>query len=95
MHVFCRYDVTPCGLSPEIVHFKDGEKDGTDGDILVKPRDAHNLLRPETVESLFVMFRVTGQHKFVSRVYVCVTDACVQHTLHLVCPALDLSLIHI
>jgi len=29
------------------------------GDVIIKPRDAHNLQRPETVESLFVMWRVT------------------------------------
>ena len=30
------------------------------GDMFVKPADAHNLLRPETVESLFVLYRLTG-----------------------------------
>ncbi|KAE8353759.1 glycoside hydrolase [Aspergillus coremiiformis] len=29
-------------------------------DLIVKPLDAHNLQRPETVESLFVMYRVTS-----------------------------------
>ncbi|GAB7347713.1 hypothetical protein MBLNU459_g5271t1 [Dothideomycetes sp. NU459] len=29
-------------------------------DYIVKPLDAHNLQRPETVESLFLMFRITG-----------------------------------
>lgn len=29
-------------------------------DIYVKPADAHNLLRPETVESLFILYRVTS-----------------------------------
>lgn len=29
-------------------------------DLLVKPADAHNLQRPETVESLFYMWRITG-----------------------------------
>ncbi|KAJ5490460.1 hypothetical protein LT330_008507 [Penicillium expansum] len=28
-------------------------------DLIIKPLDAHNLQRPETVESLFLMFRVT------------------------------------
>lgn len=28
-------------------------------DFIVKPRDAHNLQRPETVESLFMMWRIT------------------------------------
>lgn len=29
-------------------------------DFIIKPPDAHNLQRPETVESLFLMFRVTN-----------------------------------
>jgi hypothetical protein len=32
-------------------------------DILIHPADTHNLLRPETVESLFVLYRVTGDMK--------------------------------
>lgn len=30
----------------------------------VNPSDAHNILRPETVESLFVLWRVTGDVKY-------------------------------
>ena len=29
-------------------------------DYIVKPLDAHNLQRPETVESLFMMYRITN-----------------------------------
>ena len=29
-----------------------------------KPLDAHNLLRPETVESLFLLHRITGEKKY-------------------------------
>ncbi|KAI1267959.1 glycoside hydrolase family 47 protein [Xylariaceae sp. FL1019] len=29
-------------------------------DYIIKPLDAHNLQRPETVESLFIMWRITG-----------------------------------
>lgn len=29
-------------------------------DFIIKPLDAHNLQRPETVESLFMMYRITG-----------------------------------
>jgi len=50
------------GLSAEIAHFnmaKNGKED-----ILVKPLDAHNLLRPETVESLHVMYAVTKDKKY-------------------------------
>ena len=31
------------------------------GDVLVKGSDAHNLLRPETIESLWALWRVTGE----------------------------------
>ena len=30
-------------------------------DLLIKPMDSHNLQRPETVESLFYMWRITGE----------------------------------
>lgn len=29
-----------------------------------QPADRHNLLRPETVESLFYLYRVTGDRKY-------------------------------
>merc|ERR1712007_299749 len=32
--------------------------------MFVKPADAFSLLRPETVESLFVLFRVTGDERY-------------------------------
>lgn len=50
------------GLSPEIVHFNLQASDGND--VFVKPADRHNLLRPETVESLFYMYRFTKDTKF-------------------------------
>lgn len=31
---------------------------------LLQPADRHNLLRPETVESLFYMYRFTGDKKY-------------------------------
>lgn len=34
-------------------------------DIIIKHADRHNLLRPETVESLFVLYRVTEDPKYV------------------------------
>jgi mannosyl-oligosaccharide alpha-1,2-mannosidase len=46
------------GLSPEIAYFN--QADGNREDIIVKSADAHNLLRPETVESLFILYRLTG-----------------------------------
>ncbi|AWP06495.1 putative endoplasmic reticulum mannosyl-oligosaccharide 1-2-alpha-mannosidase-like [Scophthalmus maximus] len=50
------------GLSPEIVHFNMHE--GSIRDIEVKLADRHNLLRPETVESLFYLYRFTKDHKY-------------------------------
>ncbi|XP_010767683.1 endoplasmic reticulum mannosyl-oligosaccharide 1,2-alpha-mannosidase-like [Notothenia coriiceps] len=50
------------GLSPEIVHFNMHE--GSIRDIDVKLADRHNLLRPETVESLFYLYRFTKDHKY-------------------------------
>ncbi|PWA18363.1 hypothetical protein CCH79_00009985 [Gambusia affinis] len=50
------------GLSPEIVHFNMHQ--GSVRDIEVKPADRHNLLRPETVESLFYLYRFTKDRKY-------------------------------
>lgn len=33
-------------------------------DFILKPADTHNLQRPETVESLFYMWRITGEEKY-------------------------------
>ncbi|KAG8518622.1 Endoplasmic reticulum mannosyl-oligosaccharide 1,2-alpha-mannosidase [Galemys pyrenaicus] len=51
------------GLSPEIVHFSLHPQRGGK-DVQVKPGDRHNLLRPETVESLFYLHRCTGDPKY-------------------------------
>ncbi|CAL8317830.1 unnamed protein product [Lota lota] len=51
------------GLSPEIAQFN--LHPATDGrDIDVKTPDRHNLLRPETVESLFYLYRFTKDPKY-------------------------------
>jgi len=55
------YEVQPLGLAPEISHF---HTTGGNTDIYVKPNDAHNLLRPETVESLFILYRITKDAKY-------------------------------
>lgn len=34
------------------------------GDVLIKDKDSHNLLRPETVESLWVLWRITGESEW-------------------------------
>ncbi|KAM6183613.1 endoplasmic reticulum mannosyl-oligosaccharide 1,2-alpha-mannosidase [Erethizon dorsatum] len=51
------------GLSPEIAHFNTFSQPDLK-DVIVKPADRHNLLRPETVESLFYLYRLTGDHKY-------------------------------
>ncbi|KAK9240397.1 glycoside hydrolase [Lipomyces kononenkoae] len=51
------YKVTKTGIAPEIVYFNTDPK--VTEDISIKWQDAHNLQRPETVESLFVMWRIT------------------------------------
>ncbi|KAM9793477.1 endoplasmic reticulum mannosyl-oligosaccharide 1,2-alpha-mannosidase isoform 1-T2 [Syngnathus typhle] len=56
------YTQMETGLSPEIVHFNLHATDNND--INVKPADRHNLLRPETVESLFYMYRFTKDPKY-------------------------------
>ncbi|KAE8655328.1 Mannosyl-oligosaccharide 1,2-alpha-mannosidase MNS3 [Hibiscus syriacus] len=72
---FEMYSVTSTGLAPEIVYFhtKDYFEDGLDGgnksskyvkDIIIRHADRHNLLRPETVESLFVLYRITQDQKY-------------------------------
>ncbi|CAL0301238.1 unnamed protein product [Lupinus luteus] len=70
------YSVTSTGLAPEIAYFHSEEfsEQGLDGgnksskyvnDIIIKLDDRHNLLRPETVESLFVLYRITEDPKYV------------------------------
>lgn len=70
------YKKTATGLSPEIVYFRT-EEDQQDGtgmeDWYIKdarpagedpPYDARYILRPETVESLFIAFRLTGDVRY-------------------------------
>lgn len=56
------YARTATGLSPEITHFNYIE--GSNEDMYVKDADRHNLLRPETVESLYYMYKITGDTKY-------------------------------
>lgn len=56
------YAQQPTFLAPEITYFNIQE--GTTGDIYVKTNDAHNLLRPEFVESLWYMYLVTGNQTY-------------------------------
>ena len=52
------YAGTATGLSPELVNFRDGR------DMFTNDRSAHNLLRPEAVESLFYLYRRTGDETY-------------------------------
>ncbi|RUS14175.1 endoplasmic reticulum mannosyl-oligosaccharide 1,2-alpha-mannosidase-like protein [Endogone sp. FLAS-F59071] len=70
------YNVTATGLAPEIAYFERetagdqlahrflNQQHSYGADIVIKPLDAHNLLRPETVESLFLYWRITGDNKY-------------------------------
>ncbi|ONH66656.1 Mannosyl-oligosaccharide 1,2-alpha-mannosidase [Cyberlindnera fabianii] len=51
------YERTATGLSPEIVVFN--THDTSTEDFYIKPNDKHCLQRPETVESLFILYRIT------------------------------------
>lgn len=52
------YGQQPSGLAPEISRSMGG------GDPVADPGAKHNLLRPETVESLLIMWRVTGEGQY-------------------------------
>lgn len=56
------YSINPTFLSPEIAHFN-LKPQGT-RDILIKGNDAHNLLRPETLESLWYMYYFTRNETY-------------------------------
>ncbi|KAF9109915.1 mannosyl-oligosaccharide alpha-1,2-mannosidase [Mortierella sp. AM989] len=67
------YNQTETGLAPEIVYWVQDEQqiigrneiEHTPGsDFIINNRDGHNWLRPETVESLFYMWRFTGDEKY-------------------------------
>ncbi|KAG0279847.1 mannosyl-oligosaccharide alpha-1,2-mannosidase [Linnemannia exigua] len=67
------YNQTQTGLAPEIVYWvhKKSQLDGRHepehfegSDFIINNRDGHNWLRPETVESLFYMWRFTGDEKY-------------------------------
>ncbi|GLH07710.1 Mannosyl-oligosaccharide alpha-1,2-mannosidase IA [Gryllus bimaculatus] len=56
------YAQQPTFLAPEITYFN--ILDETNADIYVKNSDAHSLLRPEFVESLWYMFQFTGNKMY-------------------------------
>ena len=55
------YTFTASGLAPEIVKFTGGEGGLR---MIVDPGAKHCLLRPEAVESFYVMYRLTGDEKY-------------------------------
>lgn len=53
------YNASGHNLGPEIAYFE------TNGqELLIKPADSHDILRPETVESLFYLHRLTGDKMY-------------------------------
>lgn len=56
------YMMNPTHLAAEISYFAVTDKD--EQDIYVKPNDAHNLLRPEFVESLYYFYALTGNRTY-------------------------------
>lgn len=66
------HDTPGTHLSPEIVVFNSDsnpEMEGrntwsTKGDFYVKSADKHNLQRPETVETLYYLYKITGDIKY-------------------------------
>ncbi len=42
----------------------DSNSEGWKNDYIIKHQDSHNLQRPETVETLFYMWRITGDEKY-------------------------------
>jgi hypothetical protein len=67
------YRQTETGLAPEIVYWvskqeqtrgKSALQHTPGSDFIINDRDGHNWLRPETIESLFYMWRLTGDDKY-------------------------------
>ncbi|KAJ0406808.1 hypothetical protein ATCC90586_000861 [Pythium insidiosum] len=55
------YRASKLGLAPEAIHFlPTNQSHSKDVEIVVQPADDFNILRPEVIESLFVLHRVTG-----------------------------------
>ena len=57
---YAMYEDSPTFLAPEIVQVASG----VGSELHVDPASAHNILRPETVESLFYMWRITKDPKY-------------------------------
>ena len=53
---------SPTHLAPEITYFN--TEPSSQEDFYCKPNDSHYLLRPETVESLWYLYVVTGNRTY-------------------------------
>ena len=56
------YELMATGLSPEIVQLNSFASSTVD--MYVRDADRHNLLRPETVESLYYLYKITKKKKY-------------------------------
>lgn len=82
----------PLLLQKENVDVEGGRADSIyKQDIRIKPLDRHNLLRPETVESLFLLYRIMEDSKWVWR-HIC-HDSCVYQCYILICWSFSHSLV--
>lgn len=53
-------DPQPRGNKAPVLSHSSGSESAWRKDCDIRPLDEHNLPRPETVESLFMMWRITG-----------------------------------
>lgn len=58
------YNMTETGLASEIVYFNTNEQSTDEPDMVIHYQDAHSLLRPETLESIFLLYRMTGEEQY-------------------------------
>lgn len=56
------YATTATGLSPEITYFNTDPN--SKEDLFIKPADRHNLLRPETIETFYYLYKITKKKKY-------------------------------
>jgi len=59
---YLTFEKQPTFLAPEITHFN--SEPSSTNDFYVKPADSHYLLRPETIESLWYLYYVTGNKTY-------------------------------
>jgi mannosyl-oligosaccharide alpha-1,2-mannosidase len=67
------------GIAPEIAHFNIDVNQTNSPDIFVDSGSHHNLLRPETVESLYYMYKITGETTYQDKAWE-IFEAFEKHT---------------